>query len=135
MSEHPALSAAREAMAAVSAGDRTAWLDRYDDDAVLEDPVGGSPLDPEGVGLRGRTALEGFWDLVVGPNDFDFEITATHSGGSEAALSATVRGRYPNGAKTSYDGIFIYTIGENGKITSVRAFWDIDAVMSALGAS
>lgn len=120
-------------MAAVSAGDREAWLDLYDEDAVLEDPVGGSPLDPEGTGLRGRVALEGFWDLVVGPNDFEFEITSVHAAGNEAAVNATVRGEYSNEARVTYDGVFVYSVGEDGKIRSVRAFWDIDAVMSALG--
>lgn len=119
-------------MAAVTAGDRDAWLALYDDDAILEDPVGGSPLDPDGTGLRGRAALEGFWDLVVGPNDFSFEITSSHTGGNEAALVATVRGLYPNGTRVTYDGVFVYTVDENAKITSVRAFWDIDAVMAAL---
>lgn len=97
----PALTAARDAMAAVSAGDRDTWLGLYDDDAVLEDPVGGSPLDPEGRGLRGKDALAGFWDLVVGPNDFEFEINGTHTGGAEAAIAATVRGTYANGATVS----------------------------------
>ena len=132
MNDSPALTAARNAMAAVSTGDRQAWLNLYDENAVLEDPVGGSPLDPDGKGLRGLAALEGFWDLIVGPNEFDFEITASHTGGSEAAISATVRGKYSNGSEVTYDGIFLYRVGEDGKIRSVRAFWDIDAVLNAL---
>lgn len=135
MNGSDAVDAAREAMAAVSAGDRQAWLDLYADDAVLEDPVGGSPLDPEGKGLRGRAALEGFWDLIIGPNDFSFEITRSHSGGAEAAMVATVRGRYANGAEVTYDGVFVYEVGNDRKIQSVRAFWDINSVMSALGAA
>ena len=135
MNGSDAVDAAREAMAAVSAGDRQAWLDLYADDAVLEDPVGGSPLDPEGKGLRGRAALEGFWDLIIGPNDFSFEITRSHSGGSEAAMVATVRGHYANGAEVTYDGVFVYEVGNDRKIQSVRAFWDINSVMSALGAA
>lgn len=122
-------------MAAVSAGDREAWLDLYDEDAVLEDPVGGSPLDPDGTGLRGRAALEGFWDLIVGPNNLEFEITGSHTGGEEATVLATVRGRYANGAEVSYEGVFIYAVGEDRKIRSVRAFWDLDELMSALGGS
>lgn len=134
MSTQPALATARRAMAAVTAGDRAAWLDCYDDDAVLEDPVGGSPLDPDGAGLRGRAALEGFWDLVVAPNDFAFELTSAHGCGAEAALVATVRGRYATGATVTYDGVFVYAVGDDGRIRSVRAFWDIGAVMAALGA-
>lgn len=56
---HPAIVAARTAMNAVSAGDRVAWLACYADDAVLHDPVGGSPLDPEGSGVRGTTRWTG----------------------------------------------------------------------------
>lgn len=135
MTDSAALDAARDAMAAVSAGDRKAWLDLYADEAVLEDPVGGSPLDPDGSGLRGRAALEGFWDMIIGPNDFRIEISRSHSGGSETAVVATVHGRYANGAEVSYDGVFVYEVGDDRKIRSVRAFWDLDAVMSALGAT
>src|SRR5688572_2545020 len=89
-STHPAEQAARAAMGAVTAGDRAAWLHAYAEAAVLHDPVGGSPLDPDGAGLKGRAALEQFWDLTVEPNDVSFTIAAVHPSGDEAAVVASV---------------------------------------------
>ena len=44
---------AEASMAAVEAGDREGWLALFDDDAVVEDPIGPSDFDPEGNGHRG----------------------------------------------------------------------------------
>ncbi|MEZ5373320.1 MAG: hypothetical protein R2704_11400 [Microthrixaceae bacterium] len=52
--EHPARAASQASMAAVTAGDRSAWLALFADDAVVEDPIGPSMFDPDGVGHRGR---------------------------------------------------------------------------------
>ena len=46
--EHPARAAAQASMAAVAAGDRSAWLALFADNAVVEDPIGPSMFDPEG---------------------------------------------------------------------------------------
>ena len=43
--------------AAVAAGDRDTWLSLFADDAVVQDPIGPSPFDPEGVGHRGLAAI------------------------------------------------------------------------------
>ncbi|MFC4117078.1 nuclear transport factor 2 family protein [Nonomuraea zeae] len=129
----PAAVAALTAMGAVSAGDRDAWLACYAPDAVLHDPVGGSPLDPHGAGLRGRAALERFWELTVAPNEVRFEVAAVHPAGDEAAVVASVSIRFPTGASACYDGVFVYRI-EDGRISSLRAYWDLGRVLSALGA-
>ena len=36
--------------AAVAAKDRDTWLSLFTDDAVVQDPIGPSPLDPSGEG-------------------------------------------------------------------------------------
>ena len=132
----PALNAAARsglaAMTAVGARDRAAWLSCYAEDAVVWDPVGGSPLDPDGSGLRGRAALETFWDLVVDPNSVRFEVTAVHPGGADAAVVATVRISLGTGVDVDYDGVFLYSAGEDGRLTSLRAFWDVERVVSAM---
>ncbi|WP_049559594.1 nuclear transport factor 2 family protein [Nonomuraea sp. SBT364] len=130
---HPAAVAALTAMSAVGAGDRDAWLACYAPDAVLHDPVGGSPLDPRDAGLRGRAALERFWELTVASNEVRFEVTAVHPAGEEAAVVASVSVRFPTGACAGYDGVFVYRIDGDGRIVSLRAYWDLDSVLSALG--
>lgn len=132
---HPAAVAARTAMNAVSAGDRNTWLACYADDAVLHDPVGGSPLDPDGSGLRGHAALGHFWDLAVAANQVRFDVTAVHAAGSEAAVVATVTTRFPHGAVVTYDGVFVYTVDADRRVTSLRAYWDAQQLLSALAAA
>ena len=60
--EHPARLAAKRSMEAVHKKDKQAWLDNFADDAVVEDPIGVSALDPTGKGQRGKEAIERFWD-------------------------------------------------------------------------
>lgn len=129
---HPAERAARAAMEAVAAGDRAAWLRAYADDAVLHDPVGGSPLDPTARGLKGRPALEHFWDLTIEPNDVRFTIAAVHPSGDEAAVVASVDIAFANGAQVTYDGVFVYAVDGAGRIASVRSYFDLDGIMAAL---
>jgi hypothetical protein len=45
----------------------TAWLALFAADAVVQDPVGQSPLDPVGEGHRGHDAIGRFWDTVIAP--------------------------------------------------------------------
>src|SRR5690349_9178499 len=131
---HPAATAALTAMNAVMAGDRDAWLSRYADDAVLHDPVGGSPLDPRGAGVRGRDGLDHFWRHAIAPNQIRFDVTAVHAAGDEAAVVATVTTRFPSGAVVDYDGVFVYTINPDKQVVSLRGYWDVQRVLSALTA-
>ena len=52
--EHPARLAGLNSVRNVKAKDKAAWLALFADDAVIEDPVGVSPLDPSGQGHRGK---------------------------------------------------------------------------------
>jgi steroid delta-isomerase len=128
--DHPAAKVALAAMSAVGAGDRDAWLACYTEDAVLHDPVGGSPLDPQGAGLRGRTALQRFWDVAVAPNDMHFTVTSVHPAGTEAAIVATVSIRLPDHTVLDYDGVFVYRPDDSGRIASMLGYWDVRSVMA-----
>src|SRR6185436_9211045 len=44
--EHPARLASKRSIAAVRAKDKAAWIALFAEDAVIEDPVGVSPIDP-----------------------------------------------------------------------------------------
>jgi len=129
---HPAATAALTAMNAVTAGDRDSWLSCYADDAVLHDPVGGSPLDAQGAGLRGPDGFDRFWRQAIAPNQVRFDVTAVHAAGDEAAVVATVTTRFPNGAVVDYDGVFVYTINHDKQIVSLRGYWDVQRLRSVL---
>jgi len=56
-------------MAAVAAGRKDEWLALFTPDAVVEDPVGPSRLDPAGQGHRGHDGIGRFWDRNFGADD------------------------------------------------------------------
>jgi ketosteroid isomerase-like protein len=123
--EHPAREAARRSMEAVHRKDRQAWLDNFAEDAVVEDPVGRSPFDPDGKGHRGKAAIAAFWDRVIGPNRVLMDVRQSYAGGDEVANVGTITAVLPNGAATQVEGVFVYRVGAGGKLVSLRAFWEL----------
>ena len=112
-------------MQAAVAGDREGWLALYSEDAVLEDPVGPSPWDPEGRGQRGKQALAAFWDRVIGPNrGLQFEVRERYTGGREVASVLTVTSALPDGRRVEFGMVTILSSNEQGLIQSLRAFWN-----------
>lgn len=124
-----AAAVARKAMAAVETKRREDWLGLFADNARVEDPVGHLPE------IVGRAALAQFWDQAIASlGSVDFEVTRQWDGGDEAMLLATVSIAGANGVEVSYDGTFNYALDETGKISSLRAFWDLPAVVAAFSA-
>ena len=125
-SEHPARAAAQRSMDAVHQKDKRAWLDNFADDALVEDPIGSSPLDPEGNGHRGKTAIADFWDKQIGPNRVLFHIKDSYAAGSEVANVGTITVAMPTGAIMLVDGVFTYRVDDEGKLAALRAFWELE---------
>lgn len=112
-------------LSAVRAGNRAAWLALFDDDAIVEDPVGKSPLDPAGKGHRGKEAIGAFYDNVIAHNKaFDFRIDRSYLCGNEAANAATFTITFPNGKTSEMGLIIVYRVTDAGKIAHLRAFWE-----------
>ena len=66
---HPAHLAGKRSRDAVAARDKEAWLANFTDDAIVQDPIGPSFLDPAGKGHRGKEAISAFWDKAIAPTD------------------------------------------------------------------
>jgi steroid Delta-isomerase len=112
-------------MQAAAMGDREGWLALYSEDAVLEDPVGPSPWDPEGRGQRGKQALAAFWDRVIGPNrGLQFKVRERYTGGTEVATVLTVSSALPDGRRVEFGMVTILRSNDQGLIQSLRAFWN-----------
>jgi steroid Delta-isomerase len=112
-------------MQAAAMGDREGWLALYSEDAVLEDPVGPSPWDPEGRGQRGKQALAAFWDRVIGPNrGLQFKVRERYTGGREVASVLTVSSALPDGGRVEFGMVTILRSNDQGLIQSLRAFWN-----------
>lgn len=118
-------------MAAVAAGDREGWLALFTDDAVVEDPVGPSPFDPEGSGHRGHEAIAAFYDNVIGVNEsIIFDIHHSFLCGDEVANIGTIRINFVGGAAVEVDGVYCYRVASDGKLGGIRAFWQADQIRS-----
>ncbi len=123
---HPALAASRVSMAAVEAHDRDAWVGNFAEDGVLQDPVGVSPLDPSGEGHHGREAIGAFWDQMIAPNQIRFDIERSHCGGDECANVGTITTTFPDGNRVRTTGVYVYRVDGEGRLASLRAFWQMD---------
>jgi steroid delta-isomerase len=116
---------ARRSQAAAGAKDREAWLGLFADDAVVEDPIGPSPLDPDGRGHRGAAAIAGFYDTVIGRVDgMRFEIERSYLCGNEVADVGSIHLTLPGGHSTQVRGVFTYRSDGADKIAALRAYWE-----------
>lgn len=125
---HPARVAAAKSRAAVSVHDKQAWLDLFADDAVIEDPIGISPLDPTGLGISGKDNISQFWDTFIAPNRHTFEVHHSYAAGNEVANHMTLGLVIGTETKGSVTGVFTYKVNESGKIVSLRGFWELEAM-------
>ena len=83
--DHPARKAALLSREYVQTKNREAWLNLYADDAIIEDPIGKSHIDPEGKGHRGKAAREAFWDNFIAPANILIDIKESYAAGNEVA--------------------------------------------------
>lgn len=127
--EHPARAAARRSMEIVQAkgeGAKQRWLALFAENAVVEDPIGPSPLDPEGKGHRGREAIGRFWDMAIEPVSIRFDIERSYACGREVANVGTITTRGPDGSEARVEGVFTYRVDDQGRIEALRAYWEFD---------
>ena len=130
--EHPARLASQRSMQAVRAKTKQAWVDLFSDEGIIEDPVGISPLDPEGKGHRGKTAIAAFWDANIAPNTIEFDIWHSYACGNEVANVGKITTTMPTGMQAIAEGVFMYKVNAEGKLLSLRAFWEFEKTMASL---
>ncbi len=134
-SSHPAQRAAALSARYAAQRAKAAWLDLYAEDAVLEDPVGISPLDPTGHGHRGRAALERFWDRVIAPGNMTYAIRESYPCGDECANVWSLTNVLPGDQRITVDLVSIYRVNSTGKLMSMRAYWSYADVEQKLKAA
>lgn len=126
--DRSARAASLRSRAAVQDGDREAWLALFAPDGVVADPVGVSMFDPTGEGHRGPEARSAFWDTVIAPNPVRMDVHASHAGADEVANVVTITTSFPDGSRAVVDIVAIYHVDAEGKILSLRAFWEMDQI-------
>jgi ketosteroid isomerase-like protein len=125
-SKHPARRAAWCSMDAVARGDKQAWLDNFADDGIVEDPIGKSMIDPTGEGHRGKVAIEAFWDKNIANARPMFSLQRSICCGDECANVGTLTIQFGNGLVTQLYGVFVYTVKDDGKVASLRTYWEAE---------
>ena len=115
--------------AAVEAGDRDGWLAIFAPDAVVQDPIGPSPFDPEGRGHHGREAIAKFYDTVIAPSEkITFEIERSYLCGDEVADVGIIRTTLAGGKHMAVvRGVYTYRSNGAGQLAALRAYWEFDA--------
>ena len=130
---HPARDASRRSMDAVSRGAKDDWLALFDPDAVVADPVGPSLFDPAGNGHQGLAAISAFWDSTISNAErIEFSISDSFAAGDEVANVGTITTYLPGDQRLDTDGVFVYRVDEQGRIRSLRAYWEFDRAMATL---
>ncbi len=129
---HPAITASKNSWKAVKRKVKKEWLDLFSENAIIEDPVGPSPIDPDGLGHQGPDKISAFWDTNISPNNIDFNINKSYACGHEAAHTGVLTITFQDGSKMTVEGVFIYRVDDMGKIISLRAFWEFDKAMETL---
>ncbi|BAX94626.1 nuclear transport factor 2 family protein [Mycobacterium shigaense] len=130
MTTRLAHEAGQRSRAAVIARDKEAWLAVFADDAIVENPIGPSPFDPEGRGHRGRDAISAFWDKAIAPTTkIEFFFRDTYECGNEEANVGHIlitTGEY----QTTAEGVFIYKADDEGQMLALRAYWEVDRALA-----
>jgi steroid delta-isomerase len=124
--QHPARDASIRSITCIENKDREGWLALWHAEGVIEDPVGPSPLDPEGGGHRGIAAITAFYDNVITTSTMRFHIRQSFACGNECANVGTITGRTVDGMTTRCELVMVYRVDDEGNIVSLRAFWEFD---------
>lgn len=123
--------AALASMRAADAGNKAEWLALFAADAVVEDPVGPSGFDPDGKGHHGHDGLSAFWDKTIGTVErFEFIVRDSHAAGDEVANVGTITSYLPGGYRVDTDLVAVYRVNADGKLLSMRAFWETERAMA-----
>lgn len=111
-------------VAAYMANDRDAFLDAFADEGVIEDPVG-TPAH------AGRDARGAFWDTVHQLTErMTFDVKDVVVCGSEAAMVFRIHAGTAD-AGIVLDAVDVFQVDDDGKISSMRAFWDMSRATPA----
>ena len=124
--EHPARRAGLLSQKYVSEGNRDAWLDLFAESGMVADPVGISPLDRAGEGHQGKAAVAAFYDKFISMGDVTFDYPRSYACADECAFIGTVYTKIGEHPERASEGVFVYRVDDQGKILSLRAFWEFE---------
>ena len=84
---------------------------------------------PKGKGHHGREAISKFYDMTIANADkLEFLIDDSLVCGNENVNIGKIRTTI-GGSIIDAEGVFVYRVNDDGKIASLRAFWEVDRAM------
>ncbi len=128
--QSPALTASQSSWRCVQAGDREGWLALMTDDVVIEDPIGKCVTNPDGTGVRGKEAVGAFFDNTIarGQTTITCEETFPSSSPDEIAHILVLHSKFERGFTSKVRGVFTYRVNDEGLITNMRGYWNLDVM-------
>ena len=84
-----------------------------------------------GNGVRGKAAVEEFFDKNIATNNLRVECEETFPSSSELEVAhiLTLHSEFEGGLKSHVRGVFTYTLNEDHLITNLRGWWNMDAMV------
>lgn len=111
-------------VAAYKENDKAAFLDAFADGGVIIDPVGTPPHE-------GRDARAAFWDTVHQLTEqISFDVKDVVVCGDEAAMIFRIHAGTAD-AGIVLDAVDIFDVDDDGKIATMRAYWDMSRATPA----
>ena len=133
--QHPAKRVSLLSREYVHSHNKAGWLGLFSEDAIIEDPIGVSPIDEAGKGHRGVAAREAFWENNIANSDIKIVIHQSYAAGLECANIVTLNTILTFGGKTysqEVNGIFTYQVNEAEQLVALRGYWEIDEMMKTI---
>ena len=124
--EAPAMLAAQRSWSAVHRKAKADWLALMAEDVCIEDPIGVSPTNPTGKGVRGKAEVSEFFDKFIGASTIVIEVHESSFAGNESAHVMTLHTSLKGGVKTKVRGIFTYLLNDEGLLSNLRGYWTMD---------
>ncbi|MBI3940406.1 MAG: nuclear transport factor 2 family protein [Acidobacteria bacterium] len=115
-----------EYFAAIRAMDCARWVATFAEDAVSYDPADSPPVRGHENLRRFFTAVTAAFQKVGLTEDHVFVV------GNSAAVKWTGQGTGRNGRDVGFAGIDIIEVNPQGKIQTVRAYWDMAGMLARL---
>jgi steroid delta-isomerase len=124
------MAASQASWRCVQTHDREGWLGLMAEDVVIEDPIGKSVTNPDGLGVRGKEALAAFYDTNIAANTLTVtcEETFPSSSPNEVAHILVLHSRFEGGFTSTVRGIFCYRVNDDGLITNLRGYWNLEGM-------
>ena len=110
--------AVRAYFLAIRAMDGEAWANTFAEDGNTQDPVG-TPT------ITGRAAIREFLESIC-KNFKSVGLTedSVFVAGNGAAVKWTGHGTSSTGKEVKFEGVDVFEVNEDGKIQTVRAYWN-----------